>query len=209
MKNLSISTVIEKNRLDSDQAWLIALQIHVRNPATGLIDEIIRVVRNTEVTIIEGNEYEPFPFDISIDEKVNELPTLTVTIQDQTQVVQSYMNRYGGGVGFDVDLIIVRAESATNTHTEPELVEFFQITKASAASYVVTWNLGAENPLRQTFPSRAQHDEQCSFRFKDPETCAYAGSDATCDLTLNGPNGCRAKSNAHNYGGYPAILVRG
>lgn len=208
MKNLSIAAIIAKNQIQSDEAWLIALKIHVRNPETGAVEEIIRVVNNTELTKIQGEDYEPFPFGISITENSNELPTLSVTIQDQTQMVQGYMQRYGGGIGFDVDLIVVRAKTAEDTDTEPELIEYFQVITSNVMNYVVNWNLGAENPLRQIFPARRQDSEQCSFKFKD-SNCAYKGRAQTCDLTLNGPNGCRAKGNAINFGGFPGIIVRG
>jgi phage-related protein len=208
MKNLSIASIIAKNQIQSDEAWLIALKIHVRDPETNSVVEVIRVVNNTEITSIQGEDYEPFPFSISINEKANELPTLTITIQDQTQIVQSYMQRYGGGVGFDVDLIIVRATTATDTEADPELTEYFQVISSGVSNYVVSWTLGAENPLRQIFPARRQEDEQCGFRFKD-QNCGYTGPAGTCDLTLNGPNGCRAKWNSKNFGGYPGIIVRG
>lgn len=207
MKNLSIATVIEKNKLQSDRAWLIALKIHVRNPATGAIEEVIRVVRNTEVTKILGEDYEPAAFDITLEEKSTELPVLKVTLQDQTQIVHGYMERYGGGVGFDVDLIVVHASTAQDSESDPELIEYFQVITAGTSNYVVSWTLGAENPLRQIFPARRQDNEQCSFKFRD-EDCGYKGSATSCDLTLNGPRGCRAKNNAKNYGGYPGILVR-
>lgn len=31
----------------------------------------------------------------------------------------------------------------------------------------------------------------CTWRYKDPDTCTYAGGLATCDFTLDGPNGCQ------------------
>ena len=209
MKNISIASVIQKNQVSSTDAWLIAMKIHVRNHATAQVVDEIRVINNTEITVIEGENYEPFPFDFSMKESSTELPTLTVTIQDQTQIVQSYMQRYGGGVGFDVDVMIVRAASATETYVEPELVEYFQVITSSAADYVVTWELGAENPLRRQFPRRRQSDDQCSFVYKDATTCGYSGGLKSCDLTLDGANGCRAHQNASNYGGNPGIIVRG
>lgn len=208
MKNLSIATIIEKNRLHSNRAWLIALKIHIRNPLTGAVEEVVRVINNTEITMVKGEPYEPFPFDISITEKSNELPSLSITIQDQTYIVQSYMNRYGGAVGSDVDVMIVHASSDEDVITEPELTEYFQITKSGVADYVVSWTLGAENPLTQFFPARRQDNETCSFRFKD-NNCGYTGTVGTCDLTLSGPNGCRAKNNGKNYGGFPGIITRG
>jgi len=209
MKNLSIASIIEKNSLQSDEAWLVALKVYIRDPETGGIVDIVRVVRNTELTTIEGEPYEPFPFSIQLEQAANELPTLTVTIQDQTKIVQSYMQRYAGAVGSEVELKVVRAKTAEETDLDPELVEFFEITKSGVKDYAVSWTLGAENPLRQTFPSRRQNSDQCSFRYKDPDTCSYSGPEDYCDLTLNGPSGCRAKGNSKNYGGYPAIIVRG
>jgi len=208
MKNLSIASIIAKNQIQSDEAWLIALKIHVRDPSTNSVVEVIRVVNNTEITSINGEDYEPFPFSISANENANELPTLSITIQDQTQVVQSYMQRYGGAVGSDVDLIVVRAKTAEDTAAEPELSEYFQVINSSVSNYVVNWSLGAENPLRQMFPARRQEEEQCGFKFKDTN-CGYTGSVATCDLTLDGANGCRAKLNSKNFGGFPGIIVRG
>lgn len=212
MKNLSIAAIIAKNQIQSDEAWLIALKIHVRNPATGSVEEVIRVINNTEITSIKEDEgvenYEPFPFSISMTEQSNELPTLSVSIQDQTQVVQGYMERFGGGIGFDVDLIIVRARTASETVSEPELVEYFQVIKSGVANYVVNWSLGAENPLRQIFPGRRQDSEQCGFKYKNAD-CGYIGPASFCDLTLDGPNGCRAKNNSRNFGGYPGIIARG
>lgn len=208
MKNLSIAAIIEKNKLQSDEAWLLALKIHVRNPATGAVEDEIRVVRNTELTVINGENYEPFPFDIALDEQSGQLPSLNITIQDQTQIVQAHMERFGGGIGFDVDLMVVRAKSATETETDPELIEYFQVMQSSVANYVVSWTLGSENPLRQIFPGRRQDNETCSFKFRD-ENCAYVGAEQTCDLTLDGPRGCRVKNNARNFGGFPGIIARG
>lgn len=207
MKNLSIATIIEKNKLHSDRAWLIALKIHIRDPLTNAIVEVIRVVNNTENLLIKGEDYVPFPFDIKITERTNELPTLSITIQDQTQVVQSYMSQHGGAVGSDVDLMIIHASTANDASTDPEMTEHFQIIDSSVANYVVSWSLGAENPLHQIFPSRRQDQDFCTFKFKG-ESCGYSGSAKTCDLTLNGANGCKAKNNSHNYGGYPGIMVR-
>lgn len=207
MKNLSIATIIEKNKLESDRAWLIALKIHVRDPLTNAIVDVLRVVNNAEPVFIKGDEYIPFPFDIKVTERSNELPALTITIQDQTQVVQSYMSRYAGAVGSDVDMLIVHASTATDATTEPELSEYFQITSSSVANYVVSWNLGAENPLTQVFPARRQEPATCSFIFRSND-CGYKGADGTCDLTLDGANGCKAKGNERNYGGFPGIMVR-
>ncbi|ATW57961.1 hypothetical protein CNR34_00028 [Pseudomonas phage nickie] len=209
-KNLSLSTVAETNSFSSEKVWLIALQIHVVNHQTGAEVERIRVVNNSEIVTIEGEPYEPMGFDIDINEKTNQLPSVQVTLQDQGELVGPYMHRYGGGVGFEVDLLIVAADVGDPVvhDYEPELAEFFTITKGSYKDYVATWTMGAENPLRKMFPLRKQEPDQCSFRYKDARTCGYGGGLASCDLSFDGPNGCRAHNNTKNYGGYPGIIVR-
>lgn len=213
MKNLSLTSVMEVNSFSSDSAWLIALKIHVRNHQTGAEVAIIRVVNNTEITRIEDEDYEPMSFTIDVKETTNQLPSVSITIQDQAEVVAPYMQRYGGGVGFDVDLMIVRADTAAAvpseaTYVEPELVEFFQVITSGYKDYVASWSLGTENPLRRMFPLRKQEQDQCSFMYKQAGTCGYTGSKPSCDLSLDGANGCRAHNNTKNYGGYPGIIVR-
>lgn len=213
MKNLSLSSVVSVNSFSSDDAWLIALKIHVRSNITGEIVQVIRVINNTVITTIAGEAYEPMDFKLDIKSTQNELPTMDVTIQDQAELVGPFMHRYGGGVGSDVDVMIIRATVETDTtptvtYTEPELIEFFQVLSASYKDYVATWQCGAENPLRKMFPLRKQDDDQCSFRYKDAATCGYNGSRPTCDLSLDGPNGCRAHLNVANFGGFPGIIVR-
>ncbi len=209
MKNLSLSSIMQVNSFSSDAVWLIALKIHVRDHTTGAVVDQIRVVNNSEITIIEDEEYEPMSFSIDIKEETNQLPTVSITIQDQAEIVGGYMQRYGGGVGFNIDLMIIRASTATDTYVEPELVEFFVVTTSSYKDYVASWNLGAENPLRKMFPLRKQEKDQCGFRYKQSDTCGYVGSKPTCDLSLDGANGCRAHNNAPNYGAFPGIIARG
>lgn len=209
-KNLSLSTVAETNSFSSNKVWLIALKVHVINHQTGAEVAQIRVINNTEIVTIEGEPYEPMEFEIDIAEKTNQLPTVTINLQDQAEIVGPYMHRYAGGVGFLVDLMVIAAEygNATVTDHEPELAEFFEVTKGSYKDYIANWTLGAENPLRRMFPLRKQEPDQCSFRYKDPRTCGYGGNMPTCDLSFDGENGCRAHNNTRNYGGYPGIIVR-
>ena len=101
MKNVSLAKVIEKNRLASDQAWLIALNIDVIN-SDGNHVEYLRVVRNDEQITIDGDVFEPFPFDIDVEESTDGVPTLNLTISDSSQIVQSYMQNYSGGIGFEI-----------------------------------------------------------------------------------------------------------
>lgn len=207
MKNIASVLVIDKNKLSSDRAWLVALVVGVIDPVSGANIETLRLVRNDEIVLIDGEQFEPFPFEIEIEESEG-IPTVNVTIQDQTQTVQSRMDQYGGGVGFDVTVMVVSGDSVLTIGAEPELTEEFKVTGASVSNYVVTWELGVGNPLHVSFPRRKQYTDQCSFRYKGAE-CKYAGALPSCDLTLGGANGCRAHGNAGNFGGVPGVKIRG
>ncbi len=207
MKSLKLSAVIDKNTLASDRAWLIALKVHVIDPDTGVEVDQLRVVRNDEKVTIKGEEYEPVPFGIETTNSAGELPSVTVNLQDQTQTIQALMQEHRGGVGFVVEMIIVHGNS-TNVIDEEELHEFFTVISASASDYVVTWQLGAENPLNMQFPERKQQKDRCAWKYKG-DGCFYSGPLPTCSRTYAGPDGCQAHDNVENYGGFPGIVVRG
>lgn len=213
MKNLSLATVNSINSFSPDDAWVIALKIHVRSNISGEIVSEIRVSNDTQKLTILGEVYEPMAFDIEFKSAQNELPSMDVTLQDQGEIVGPFMLRYGGAVGSEVDVMIVRATIETETtptvtYTEPELIEFFTVLESGYKDLVASWKCGTENPLRKMFPMRKQDDDQCSFRYKDPGTCGYAGNMPSCDLSLDGPNGCRAHNNVANNGSFPGIIVR-
>jgi phage-related protein len=210
MKNLSIATIVEKNKLASDQVFLIALAIEVKNPLSGQIDDTIYIVRNDEEVTIDGQVYEPMPFEITMEENAEGLPSVSLQIQDQEQLVQAYMQSYAGGVGFPVTLIVLTGGDKDSLSSEADLTEFFEIVSASSDSggYTSSWELGVENPLAIRFPRRRQHTDQCSFRYKSNE-CGYSGGLSTCDFTLGGDDGCRVHENAERFGGYPGLIARG
>ncbi len=209
-KSLRIASVIEKNKLSSDQPWLVALEIDVRNPVTGAIDDTIRIVRNDESVQIDGQTFQPMPFDITMEDNHEGLPSVSVVINDQTKIVQSYMQGYAGGVGFPVTFYVVTGGDINTLSSEAELTEYFEVVSGNSDSgtYTIAWELGVENPLSIKFPRRTMYTDQCSFRYKSGE-CGYDGTLPTCDRTLSGVNGCKVHANEENFGGFPGLIARG
>ena len=201
-KNLSLNTIIEKNKLSSAVPFLVCLDIEVIDPATALTVETLYLVKNNENVTINGNSYVAVNFDIEVKEEAGNQPEISLTVQDQTQALQGRMQAYGGGVGFNVTLSVVRGDALTEA---PEIQEFFTIIGSSASEYVVTFQLGAENHIAKQFPKRRQFRDFCSWKYKDADTCKYAGAMPSCDLTFQGPNGCSAHNNTKNFGGFPGI----
>lgn len=203
-QTLTIASVIEKNKLGSTVPWLIALEIQIRD-STDTTVQTLRIVRNNEAVTLNGQVYDPFPFDISYSSSRGELPSITIKAQDHSQTLQAYMQQYEGCVGSVVKMRVFNAAETTNA---PDLEETFAVTSASASDYVVSWTLSINNPLMTRFPGRTQNRDRCSWRYKDPNTCGYIGSMPSCDLSLDGPNGCQAHSNQTRFGGWPTIVIQ-
>jgi len=206
MQPLSVASIIEKNRLSSATPFVPLLDIEVVNPSTGVVVEALHICRNSEDITFQGETYAATPFDFDTKAESGGQSKVTLRVRDITKALQGRMQAYGGGIGFNVTLMIVN----TSALTEPaEAVEYFQVIGASAQNYDVQFTLGAENAVTVTFPRRTQRKDFCQWRYKDPDTCAYAGALPSCDLTLQGPNGCGAHDNSPNFGGYPGINANG
>lgn len=199
--SLSIATVIEKNRLSSDVPFLLLIDVEVVDPESGVVVTVLHIARNPEDIVYAGNTYEKGTFDVSFSTTSGEVPQVTLSVNDYTQALQFYMEGFGGGVGSNVTLYVVNGGALDKP---PEVMEFFQITGATAQDYVQQFQLGAENTLARTFPARRQNKDFCAWRYKSAD-CGYTGLLATCDLTLQGANGCAAHANAINFGGCPGL----
>ncbi|WP_186296785.1 hypothetical protein [Cupriavidus campinensis] len=204
-KSLSVATAIEKNQLGSATPFLVCLDIGVIDPTTAQLVETVYLVRNSEEIVFNGLTYMPVPFDIELKSESGSQSSVNLSIRDTSRAVQARMQQYGGGVGFRVKMTVVNAGNLTQP---PEVVENFEVVGADASDYTASFRLGAENVLSQTFPRRRQTKDFCQWRYKDLNTCGYIGGLETCDLTLQGPNGCAAHNNSRNYGAFPGINVR-
>lgn len=202
--NLSIISVIEKNKLSSQHAWLVALDIEVKSPEFNDPIETLRLVNNTEDIVVGGNTYTAASFDIELKQEAGTAPEVNLSIVDLSRAVQARMQEYGGGIGFNV---IVSVFSAADLTQPPELQEFFQVIGANAANYRASFQLGAENPVSLNFPRRRQLRDFCSWRYKSPE-CGYTGNLPSCDLSLQGENGCAKHNNTVRFGSYPGLNSR-
>lgn len=205
-KSLSVATVIEKNLLSSGTPFLVLLDITVVNPATGVVVETLHICRNSEDVVFNSVTYTAANFDIELRSEAGSQPQVSLSIKDFTRAIQARMQAYGGGVGFRVTVMVVNAGAL---NSPPEVAEYFEVIGANAGNYVCVFTLGAENPLTFIFPRRRQTRDFCQWRYKDPLTCGYSGGIATCDLTLQGPNGCAAHNNTPRFGAYPGVSTNG
>lgn len=202
---LSIASVVEANRLSSGVPFLCLLDIEVVNPATGVVVTTLHVARNPENVVFQSVTYTAGMFDITLKTEAGKGAEVSLNVTDYTQAIQALMEEYGGGIGSNVTFYLV---NGANLAQGAEIVEFFQIVGASSSEYRHNFVLGAENTLMQTFPRRRQTRDFCQWRYKSVD-CGYTGGLATCDLSLQGPNGCAAHSNALNFGAFPGLNSNG
>lgn len=201
-KNLPLSTVLEKNKIAGETPYLIALEIDQRNPVTRVIETTIRVVNNDEDVTIGGETYVALPFSISTTVTAGSTPETTVTLQDVSGAFKQVMREYAGGVDFPVRVIAAMADNLTDP---PEEIDNYRVTSSSVGDLAVTLRLGDDNILLRDFPKRSQLQDRCTWVYKGAQ-CKYAGALATCDYTLQGPNGCKEHNNTTNFGGFPGII---
>lgn len=203
-KHLSLGTVVEKNRIASKETFLLLAEVDVKDPVTGLVVETIRLANNNEDVIHKGQTYTATSFTFEAQETSDGQPELSCSFRDPSKTVMAKCEEHGGGVGWQARFKMV---NSADLDAEAEIEEMVYILSASAKDYSVDFTLGARNPLTQRFPRSLQWRDKCRWKYKSPE-CGYAGPEAFCDYTLQGPDGCSAKGNEKRYGGLPGIRPR-
>lgn len=202
--HLSVATIIEVNRIHSDVAFLIAVEVDVIDPVTGSLVDVMRLVKNDEDIAFNGHTFTAANFDIEMSSAAGEIPEIVLSATDFSQAIQSKMQAFGGGIGFEVRVFVI---NSGNLDQPPEIMERFKVVKASARNHIVSFHLGAENPLTLRFPWRLQFRDRCPWRYRSAR-CGYSGPLETCDWSLQGENGCAAHANTKNFGGFPGLMLR-
>lgn len=200
-KHFNLSTVIDKNKVDSTNAFLLLIEVHVINPESGVEDAVVRFCKNSENIEFEGNTFTAANFDLQLENEVGKEPSMTLTAQDQTRALGQYLDAYDGLTDSKLRMIVVNSASLD---APAEMDETVLIVHGSTSNYVVELSLGVESAVSVRFPNYRQNKDFCAWKYKGPR-CKYAGALATCDYSLNGPNGCKAHDNAINFGGFPGI----
>lgn len=201
-RHLSVATVIEKNKLSSGTAFIILLDLRIVDPNTRDVVETLYIAANTENVVFDGHTYLAANFDLDVSQKQNQTPEVTLTARDPTQMIQSRLEAYAGGIFSDVVLTVV---NTARLDKPAEVQETFSVLTSSCKEYVVSASLGAANPLQIQFPKYKQSRERCAWRFKG-YGCGYAGSAPTCTYALEGVGGCKEKGNNLNFRGLPGMV---
>lgn len=196
MLSLSSAAIVEKNKLASDGAWLVLLKITLPDAT------IIRLVRNNENIVWDGETWVAFPFEIDDmgEQRAGEIPQVTVRVGNATRAIQAYLEAGSGGIGAQVEISVVH--SAHLDLADPEISLTYTCTGCNSDARWVTFSLGAAAPWRKRFPAHRIMKQLCRYKRFKGAMCGYSGVETSCDRTLAR---CKALGNHARFGGFPGV----
>ncbi len=202
---ISSNAIIEKNKINSSEKWLLLLEINYEGESP------IRIcLNNTEVTwpsesgtvtfdgddvtfggdtvtfggAASGNVYSPAIFNLSgiVETKDGEAPSIPLSIFDLNRTLIPTIEQYDGGIGAEVIIRVVHSAYLDNTTPEyEESTEIIDVVIDDSAR--VQFKLGAENLMDMRCPKQRYLKNNCRFIFKKAEvTFTSAG---TTDIAVN------------------------
>lgn len=188
----SAAAILEKNKLASDAPFLILIEMKHNK-----IDEVIRLVRNTEEIFWNGNIYLPFPIDFdTYTEDGKTLPKLNLKISNAIGTIQTYIQKYNGFTDGEIKIMVVHADHLDIVIPEYELN--FLITETKYNEEWITFVLGASSEMVNRFPQSRYMTNYCPYKFKSIK-CGYNGDLPACNNTLEQ---CRIPK---RFGGEPGM----
>lgn len=198
MISLSAVAKREKNKLSTDSAFIPILDIQ-------LPDDVARICYNTEDIVWNGNLYQAFPFELGeVREQTDGSdPNVELTIDNTSQALQYIVEQAGGANGFAVIIRVVNSENLSAP--EPELEEYFVVTKTSVTQENIVFILGNEYSSRTRRPLNRYMKNNCPFKYKGVR-CGAVSNETSCNHTLTD---CRARNNSTRFGGFQGIDQKG
>lgn len=202
MLALSAAAKLEKNKLSSDGAYLVLLEIQIFNT-----DIVLQLVRNTEDIVWDGKTWTAFPFTLADVTQTadGEIPEITIGVSNVNRIVQSYVEQANGGGNSNVVLRVVNSKLLA----EPALLEeYFTVTKTSCQEEYVTFTLGMGYKKTRR-PLNRYMKNFCSAKYGSARCGVSAVTMqryATCNHSLND---CRLRNNSERFGGCPLVGLGG
>lgn len=198
MLTLSAVAKREKNKLSTDSAFLILLDIDIKT-------EVVRICYNTDDIVWNGNLYTAFPFDlgeVSEDDSGTD-PSVELKVSNVERSMQYIIEDAKGANGYNVILRVVNSLNLDSDLCEIE--EHWVVQKTSVTEGYVTFTLGTEYSSRTRRPLNRYMKNNCPFKYKGIR-CGYNGDMPNCNHTLTD---CRQHGNSVRFGGFPGIDQKG
>lgn len=155
--------------------------------------------------VFDGVTYQMFPMshDLIGENSQGEIDAVKITISNVSRLMQYYLEQYDLR-GKKVRIRLIFKDQLADPDAKVDFI--YYIDSFSANQDVVEFNLLPKTDvLALVIPARAYSRNYCQFKFKDPETCQYAGTETECNKTKNR---CKGLGNYSNFGGFPSIPTR-
>lgn len=166
----------EKNKLSTDAPFLICIEMK-----NDMLDEPVRLVRNTEDIIWNKSTWYAYPVEIeNYTEDGKTLPALNLKVSAGGGTLVTYLQKYNGLADSIVNLYIINSKLLDVSTPEMELA--FQVTSTSYDEQWITFTLGPSPELANRFPAWRYLTDFCPFVCGDIR-CGYTG-DKTCQNNL-------------------------
>jgi lambda family phage minor tail protein L len=195
MRTLSTAALIEKNKLSTDSAWLILLEVTIG--AT-----VLKLVANNEDILWSGDTWQAFPFELDTvgETGKGEIPAITVKVSNVTGEVQRLLEANDGANGVPVVIRVINTDVTTTT---PELELSFVVESSTHDEQWITFRLTGANCLTRRVPRRRYLKNFCPFVYGGIECGVSAATMATYPTCNRTSANCTERGNFTRFGGFP------
>lgn len=195
MRTLSSASLIEKNKLATDSAWLILLEIGFAEP--------IQIIANNEDILWDSKTWQAFPFEVDTigESGKGEITSIGVKVSNVTGEVQQIVESLNGANNTPV---IIRVINTATASTTPDLELNFVVDSSSFDEQWLTFKLTGGVCLTRRVPQWRYLQNFCRFteRYGGIE-CGVSAATKVTFPTCNGTNAnCIERGNAIRYGGF-------
>ena len=195
---LSSTAIEEKNKLATDSAFLILLEITI--PGT---DDMIRVVNNTEDITWNSLDWTRTQFDLDTitTGSTGEVTSVELRVDNTQQVLEYYIHSYEAWCKVNYrepilcTIYVVNSLNLADPTAEAEYD--FQLIQPKSNPLWITFTLGASNPFDKRYP-RTRLIPVCPWKFKGSR-CLYAGAETSCNKTFDR---CKTLDNTLHFRGF-------
>jgi phage-related protein len=197
---LSLSSLLEKNKIFLNDPILIFLEILIPNP-----DLSLYIVRDNKDATCNGRTWTAYPFNIgSLSEDTKgELPHVPINIRTSYEIIK-YLEDSNGAQDAKVNLYFVHAGHLDKN--DPMAAFEFGVSGVTTTDETITIDLGPDIIIISRYPIYTYGKERCRYLKYGCLECGI--SDAvkaqypTCNRTLAD---CRTRGNSSRFGGHPGI----
>lgn len=197
-----------KNALHQASPWVWLADVELDD------DDALRVCDSDETITYGGSTFYPFPMVVEgyAADGTGNLPSVTVTVSALSREISDAVDE-GGLVDRSVQLWVMSRSSLTTAYDRGRWLVLDVAMSDSTASF----RLGPYGLFDAPYPARRQARSRCDYVYAGRE-CLYdttlpnliAGTRpnfdrTTCDLSIDGGNGCRAHGENEVANGRPRL----